>query len=308
MEWDSPRTTITDGLQIKYAYSPDYMLKSNMLGRTNVASSGWFVDYNNFLCFITVSETLTADPTLLTDNQYADLDDNEYFYVSKSSKWNGIHKMQDDQGHGILQTYTKVSRRYNTGELSETSTDCEIVEKTGEAGAAGGYLTAADGTDVFVNLMLSVGDFVYITYAVSGDNGVYEVTSITETDGGLETTQKVYLGKKYFLNPEDTIEEFQSGTDHFATDAAVTVYKINFDPCYMSDEVDVLDSEADEIDLPSYLTKALVYYVKSKIAEDAGNFEVKQYMQREFRKMVEKYETTRISGPRMISAGSHAIR
>ena len=72
--------------------------------------------------------------------------------------------------------------------------------------------------------------------------------------------------------------------------------------------LNVLNDEADLIDLPPYLTKALIYYVKAKLAEDAGNFEVKQYMEREFRRMVEKYENTRISGARMISSGSHAIR
>ena len=48
--------------------------------------------------------------------------------------------------------------------------------------------------------------------------------------------------------------------------------------------------------------------MKARIAEDAANFEVKEYMQKEFRKLIEKFENTRISGPRIISSGSHAIR
>ena len=66
--------------------------------------------------------------------------------------------------------------------------------------------------------------------------------------------------------------------------------------------------EASEIDLPSYLSKALVYYVKAMVAEEQMNIEIKEYMMREFRRMVEKHESSKISGPRMIMPGPHALR
>ena len=69
-----------------------------------------------------------------------------------------------------------------------------------------------------------------------------------------------------------------------------------------------IQDEESIIDLPIYLQKALVYYVKSKLAEDAANIEVKLYFDREFKKMIEKYENTRIHGLRIISSGSHAIK
>ena len=69
-----------------------------------------------------------------------------------------------------------------------------------------------------------------------------------------------------------------------------------------------IQDEESIIDLPIYLQKALVYYVKSKLAEDAANIEVKLYFDREFKKMIEKYENTRISGLRIISPGLHSIR
>ena len=73
-------------------------------------------------------------------------------------------------------------------------------------------------------------------------------------------------------------------------------------------DITALTDEDSEIDLPSYLSKALVYYVKAKLAEDAMNVEMKEYFMKEFRKMVEKYDSTRIWGPRMVVSGSHAIR
>ena len=72
--------------------------------------------------------------------------------------------------------------------------------------------------------------------------------------------------------------------------------------------VSVLQDESFELDLPLYLQKALVYYVKAKLAEDAGELKLREYAMREFKKMIEKHENSRISGLRITTAGSHAIR
>ena len=72
--------------------------------------------------------------------------------------------------------------------------------------------------------------------------------------------------------------------------------------------VDALNDEDDTIQVSSYLSKAVVYYVKAKIAEDMMNIELKEYCMKEFRKMVEKYNNTRVAGLRIQAAGPHAIR
>ena len=72
--------------------------------------------------------------------------------------------------------------------------------------------------------------------------------------------------------------------------------------------VSALEDESFELDLPSYLQKALIYYVKAKMAEDRGELKLREYAMREFRKMVEKHDNSRISGLRITSPGSHAIR
>ena len=69
-----------------------------------------------------------------------------------------------------------------------------------------------------------------------------------------------------------------------------------------------LTDESSELDLPVYLQKALVYYLKAKISEDGKDIQGREYFMREFKKMLEKYENSRISGLRIISSGSHAIR
>jgi hypothetical protein len=72
--------------------------------------------------------------------------------------------------------------------------------------------------------------------------------------------------------------------------------------------IETLEDESDTIDLSSYLSKALVYYVKARISEDTMNIDAKEYYMKEFRRMVEKYNNTRISGIRMQASGPYAIR
>jgi hypothetical protein len=73
-------------------------------------------------------------------------------------------------------------------------------------------------------------------------------------------------------------------------------------------DIDVLNDESDTIDLPQYLNLALVYYVKARFLEDARDIEGKEYYMREFRKMVEKHNNAKVTGPRRVMPGSHAIR
>ncbi len=72
--------------------------------------------------------------------------------------------------------------------------------------------------------------------------------------------------------------------------------------------VDVLNDEEDTIDLPTYLQRALVYYMKARVAQDSMDIKGYEYFMREYKKMIERYESTRISGPRIISPGFHSIR
>ena len=73
-------------------------------------------------------------------------------------------------------------------------------------------------------------------------------------------------------------------------------------------DINALEDESDTIDLPEYLTKGLVYYVKAKVAEDQGDIEQKEYNMREFRRILEKHESSKIRGPRMMIPGGHGIR
>ena len=48
--------------------------------------------------------------------------------------------------------------------------------------------------------------------------------------------------------------------------------------------------------------------MKARVAQDSMDIKGYEYFMREYKKMIERYESTRISGPRIISPGFHSIR
>jgi len=52
----------------------------------------------------------------------------------------------------------------------------------------------------------------------------------------------------------------------------------------------------------------LVYYVRSQVAEDSGDMEKFLYNRKQFRALMERYESSRIWGSRRVAPGIGAIR
>ena len=73
-------------------------------------------------------------------------------------------------------------------------------------------------------------------------------------------------------------------------------------------DIDVLNDESDELPISEYLSKAVVYYLKAKMAEDRGDFNLKQAMMREFYRIVEKSDNAKIHTIRRVAPHSAAIR
>ena len=65
-------------------------------------------------------------------------------------------------------------------------------------------------------------------------------------------------------------------------------------------DVDTLNDENDTIDLPRYQANAIVYYLKARLAEDMGDIEKREFFMREFRRQLEKSESSKKRGPYII--------
>ena len=151
-----------------------------------------------------------------------------------------------------------------------------------------GKLSIADNSSAYINYAT--------TYALAADkyivlkkagrfNGLHKIHSLTNNTG---TNNKIILTTKY------------SGSESAWTDFEETP------ELYYA--VDVLGDESDEIDLPEYLAKALVYYVRAKVAEDRGELEQKEYNMREFKRLLERNESSKIWGARRIGTDETAIK
>ena len=96
-------------------------------------------------------------------------------------------------------------------------------------------------------------------------------------------------------------------TAHYTTSTKYSGNNVTETPTIYTD-VDTLNDESDTIDLPEYLAKALVYYVRSQVAEDRGDLEQFAYNRKQFRALLERHENSRIWGSRRIARGIGAIR
>ena len=125
----------------------------------------------------------------------------------------------------------------------------------------------------------------------------------------LSLVEKDYTGSadglNYTYDPDDGIS-LPSGTNLYKS--PLTTVSSGLEIEYVYSPIDGLNNEGDTIDLPSYLSKALVYYVKARIAEDMMDLEKKEYFMREFRRMVEKHGNAQVPGPRKVMPGPFAIR
>ena len=70
-------------------------------------------------------------------------------------------------------------------------------------------------------------------------------------------------------------------------------------------DVSVFEDESFDIDLPDYICKAIVLYLKARLSEDSGNIEIYEYYMSRFRKQLEEFKAMRHPGPKMISGFWH---
>ena len=322
----SPKDSVTDGLEIEYTYAPIYRkFKDNVPFDNLFMASGWTV-INGYVAFVSSRATAANNGV---HNWSASTSGNEgdtggqtrdYIEVTGSSRWNGIHRVQtaggdgDTKGGGMLITHT----RADTNMPALYGVDLDIF-----AGATGGdpYIVGDAASGCYPgNGSFAVGDFIFISGFTNdpSNNGVFKVTSTT--NGLLPGNSLLYFDTKYYFPIDGEVKSFDEEltldvhegsagalTAEAAADNNITLAKIEHESIKIRTDVDVLNDENDEIDLTSYQSKALVYYLKGKMAEDVGDMEAREYFLRLFKKQLEKERSGRKRGP-YIAMGNSNMR
>ena len=111
------------------------------------------------------------------------------------------------------------------------------------------------------------------------------------------------------LEKADTAEDYTSPTKAVTNGLRFEFAKR---PLITSDEAGDTEqsgtvSESDYVQIDDYLSNALVYYLKGRLAEDMGEIEQKEYYMREFRAMVGRHFSGRSYGKRQLFPGPSAI-
>ena len=308
VQWKSPLEDSASGIELEYVYNSEYWIPGSLkkgwdTSTTNDESTNAYYTpaYGEIAGYLSlffpavdsagVSQDMTAQSAF---------DSGEHILVKNHPRWNGLHKIQSRGAQGWIKTYTK----WNSGlpRLEEDDGGNNPVFTASDNSLA--IASDADFTHGF-----SAGDYVFQTTNVTeaGNEGLFKISSI-KSDG---TT--IYFDGYQYVSDSTTNGELKAVTDAitdetFSGGDFYSVKALLSEGAYIVKGVNVLDNEEDTINIPSYLTKALVYYVKAKIAEDGMNIEAKEYFMSEFRKMVEKFNNTRVSGVRIQASGPQAIR
>ena len=290
-EYRSPIQTITGGLEIQYAYSPTFNLQSTGTEGTDFHRFlGWGSNGTELLLF-----TFSGASTVVNLSSLFAADD--WIYISGSGRWSGLHQVKSTGGTtGILTLKTKCNLKPSTITVTGTF---EADDETFIGDSSAHIVDIETFKDVLNSKRPN--PYIFITDAAHGSNsGLFSLTA-NSTSGKITLNNKISI---------DTDGDYTS-TAASAVDGGsdeITIYNAFYEQISVYEGVNVLNDESDTIDLPEYLTKALVYYVKAQMAEDRGDIEQFAYNRKQFRALMQRYESSRTWGSRRVFPGIGAIR
>jgi hypothetical protein len=305
VQWKSPLANIADGIELEYTYSPAYQIATSLAEQVN---KFWFNGWTVIGGYLTFVRSHSASIPNFNSAPYASIGEDEYILI-RGNQWNGLHKVKDAGANGYVQTYTKLKQgvKYVQGGSN--------IDIAGEADSKI-KITANDDSNVWLGSIFDADDFVFI-YAASNalNNGFWKVDSVATTSAD-ERGSEMYITDRYWYPDQlsTTVTDLSEEQIDTTPDSTIEsnnsayIYQAFHEPCYAITDVNVLNDETDEIPVPPYMERALVDYVKAQFAEETGNIEMKEYFLKEFRKKVEKHESSKLRGVRSMIAGPHAIR
>ena len=139
------------------------------------------------------------------------------------------------------------------------------------------------------------------TYSESGGNLVLTIASITIAADAwiLITGSDRWNGLHQVKNAAGGVTSLTLKTKYNGdlVEDALTV----------STDITVMTDESFELDLPIYLQKAVVYFIKAKMFEDMGDLKGREYFYSNFLKQVERHNNGRTTGLRIVAPGGNSI-
>ena len=141
-------------------------------------------------------------------------------------------------------------------------------------------------------------------YRVTDASDTRSISSYTESGGKLQVTMTASasfaLNDTLLITGSDRfngIHKVNAATSNSTTVVLNTLYNGSTvtETSTLTYNIDAMDDEGFEMDLPRYLNNAIVLYLKARTAEDMGDLEKMQYYMREFKRQVEKHSGGKVS-------------
>jgi len=153
-------------------------------------------------------------------------------------------------------------------------------------------------------------------YTITDASDTRSITSYTENGGLLKITMTATAsfteGDTILItdsNKWNGLHEVNATTSNSADLVFKTKYNggtVTGLSSTLTYNIDLMEDESFEIDIPAYLQKALVYYLKSKLSEDHMELEAAEYFMRKFRRIVEK-ESNSKAGQRIMQGNRNMV-
>ena len=311
-EYQSPVEDVVDGLEIEYAYSPTYWVSDELKNMSNKFwLNGWTVK-DGYLSFIRSHISTAPD---WSSSPYNAVAANENILIKNSNRWNGIHKVQAVDNGGLIQTYTKVNQTVAgvTG-----SSNIDIGGEATVNGVLLSKISANNSSNIWLGNIFEAGDYIYIYNTTTLNAGLWQIHSIDVGDGSQEEEHKMYIKNKVYVpivldesaGITSVEEEYvdTSPNTTAVTNSSALIYGAYRDHCYLVSDVNVMEDESFELDIPLYLSKAIVMFLKAKALEDRADVEGKEYFMIEFHKIIDKHNSSLVTTIRQIQAPKVGVR
>lgn len=288
-QWKSPKEAVSNGLEVQYTYAPTYNINSTYTyGSDMFRSLGWGSDGQNLVLFFPGYNAYKDITSLFSVG--------DKIYIS-AGRWAGVHEVKTRTANGVL-TLTTTCRLSS----NKVSFDAAF-DATGDT-IAGDGTGDQDKFGSFLELQGATNPYIFIDNAANTiyNNGIFSGThNSTHYSTFNLDTQYMIKGQEH---KDDQIFTRDAA---IITDSAdtVDVYNVIYQDMDVFKSVETMVDESFEVDIPDYLGKALVYYVKARFAEDMRDIEGYEYFMARFRKLVEEFKSIRNAGNKQIAGFSH---
>lgn len=304
-EYKSPKESIDEGLEIEYAYAPTYninansttVINNNTLGEGTgiLAMFGW-TEVDGYLAFANGTGTATSTYVDLSHSDWDEelgTNDEDYILIQGSSAWNGIHKIKRRDEDGFIVTHTKVLEKLSglvVGKIDSTNIYFENTVASSSVLTDMGF----NETGRAYYLMLD-------STANANNEAIFKVTPTVVYAEGLKERMTID-GRMYTGLYSTEWKEAAAGTLTDVASNAYTGRRVIKDNCilYGKGAFDQLKDESFELDLTRGQARALIYFLKARLSEDALDIEGVEYFMRQFKRALEKSAGARKFGGNVI--------